>query len=73
MIIARAGRPVARLVPYEAAPRRPGGLAQTAGALPPHHRDPFDRMLIAQATVEHATLVTRDPAIAAYKVAVLGA
>jgi prevent-host-death family protein len=27
VIIARAGRPVARLIPYEAAPRRPGGLA----------------------------------------------
>lgn len=29
--------------------------------LPLHHRDPFDRMLIAQAQLEGATLVTRDP------------
>lgn len=31
-----------------------------------HHRDPFDRMLVAQALMEGATLVSRDPAIAAY-------
>ncbi len=36
--------------------------------LPPHHRDPFDRMLIAQAFIEGATLVTRDPAILRYAV-----
>jgi PIN domain nuclease of toxin-antitoxin system len=31
-----------------------------------HHRDPFDRMLVAQALMEEATLVSRDPAITAY-------
>jgi PIN domain nuclease of toxin-antitoxin system len=40
-------------------------------ALPMHHRDPFDRLLIAQARAEHLTLVTTDPAIRAYDVAVL--
>jgi PIN domain nuclease of toxin-antitoxin system len=40
------------------------GLA--AGNLPPHHRDPFDRMLIAQAITEGLRLVTHDRAIAAY-------
>jgi PIN domain nuclease of toxin-antitoxin system len=45
------------------------GLA--AGALPPHHRDPFDRMLIAQAKSEGLTLVTRDREIAAYDISVL--
>lgn len=30
------------------------------GELPPHHGDPFDRLLIAQARVEMLTLVTRD-------------
>ena len=34
--------------------------AEQAGALPPHHGDPFDRMLIAQAQVEGLILVTRD-------------
>jgi PIN domain nuclease of toxin-antitoxin system len=29
--------------------------------MPLHHRDPFDRMLIAQATAEGLTIVTRDP------------
>ena len=34
--------------------------------LPPHHRDPFDRMLIAQAISEGLTLVTRDRALGDY-------
>ena len=40
-------------------------------ALPWHHRDPFDRLLIAQARDEGLTLVTVDPAMRAYDVAVL--
>lgn len=39
--------------------------------LPFHHRDPFDRMLIAQAVEEQATLVTSDAAIRQYDVRVL--
>jgi PIN domain nuclease of toxin-antitoxin system len=39
--------------------------------LPWHHRDPFDRMLVAQAQVERATLVSGDPALAAYGVPVV--
>lgn len=39
--------------------------------LPPLHRDPFDRMLAAQATHYGLTLVTMDPLIKAYPVAVL--
>lgn len=35
------------------------------------HRDPFDRMLVAQALVEGATLVTRDKALGDYGVPVL--
>jgi PIN domain nuclease of toxin-antitoxin system len=42
-----------------------------AGALPPHHGDPFDRMLVAQAQSEKLTLVTNDARIAAYDVPVL--
>lgn len=45
--------------------------AELAGQLPPHHRDPFDRMLVAQARVEHLTIVTRDPAFDPYDVPVL--
>ncbi|MBW1996806.1 MAG: type II toxin-antitoxin system VapC family toxin [Deltaproteobacteria bacterium] len=41
--------------------------------LPFHHRDPFDRMLIAQAKVEGLTLVTRDRHLRKYKVEVLEA
>jgi PIN domain nuclease of toxin-antitoxin system len=37
-------------------------------SLPPHHRDPFDRMLIAQALHEGFRLVTRDTEIAKYPV-----
>ena len=40
--------------------------AEHAGALPPHHRDPFDRMLIAQAFIEGLTVVTHDPAFDPY-------
>jgi PIN domain nuclease of toxin-antitoxin system len=40
--------------------------ALAAGALPPVHGDPFDRMLIAQATVEGAVLLTADEAVARY-------
>lgn len=47
--------------------------ATRAGALPRHHGDPFDRMLVAQAQLEGLTLVTSDAAIAAYQVAVLPA
>jgi PIN domain nuclease of toxin-antitoxin system len=39
--------------------------------LPMHHRDPFDRMLVAQARAEALTLISRDPNIAKYDVAVL--
>jgi PIN domain nuclease of toxin-antitoxin system len=39
-----------------------------AGRLPLIHRDPFDRMLIAQAQVEQLTLVTRDAEIPKYAV-----
>jgi PIN domain nuclease of toxin-antitoxin system len=41
------------------------------GELPLHHRDPFDRLLVAQARHEGMTIVTADPAIRAYDVAVL--
>jgi PIN domain nuclease of toxin-antitoxin system len=40
--------------------------AAALGGLPPIHRDPFDRMLVAQAIVEGLTLVTSDPAVAKY-------
>ncbi len=45
--------------------------AEAAGDLPRHHGDPFDRMLIAQARLEHLTVVTRDPQFGAYEVPVL--
>jgi PIN domain nuclease of toxin-antitoxin system len=38
----------------------------TGAALPLHHRDPFDRLLIAQAKVEDATMVTGDAMIRSY-------
>jgi PIN domain nuclease of toxin-antitoxin system len=42
-------------------------------ALPPHHRDPFDRLLVAQAKLERLTILTADPQIALYDVEVLEA
>jgi PIN domain nuclease of toxin-antitoxin system len=47
--------------------------AAVAGALPRHHDDPFDRMLVAQAQCEGLTLLTSDPRLSSYAVAVLPA
>ena len=45
--------------------------AQAVERLPLRHRDPFDRLLIAQAREERAVLITADPRIAGYEVEVL--
>jgi PIN domain nuclease of toxin-antitoxin system len=45
--------------------------AEAAGDLPRHHGDPFDRMLIAQAQLEHLTIVTADPQFKLYGVPLL--
>ena len=47
--------------------------AEQAGKLPGIHKDPFDRMLIAQAIIEKLTLVTRDELIAKYNVRIIKA
>ena len=47
--------------------------AEEAGELPVHHRDPFDRMLVAQARIEGLVLVTRDAHIPLYQVPTLAA
>ena len=43
-----------------------GVHAAAVANLPPLHKDPFDRMLVAQAMTEGLTLVTSDPAVAKY-------
>jgi PIN domain nuclease of toxin-antitoxin system len=45
--------------------------AEAAASLPPLHRDPFDRMVIAQAQAEGLGLVSRDPAVRQYQVTVV--
>ncbi|MGN6190296.1 MAG: type II toxin-antitoxin system VapC family toxin [Conexibacter sp.] len=45
--------------------------ALDAARLPRHHGDPFDRLLVAQAQGEAATLVTADDALAAYDVPIM--
>ncbi len=45
--------------------------ALRAGALPLIHRDPWDRLLVAQAQVERIPIITPDPAIAQYDVDVI--
>ena len=45
--------------------------AQLAGRLPNKHKDPFDRMLIAQAQLENLTLITADNNIHGYKIKLL--
>jgi PIN domain nuclease of toxin-antitoxin system len=39
--------------------------------LPLHHRDPFDRLLIAQATIENVPIVTASPEFRRYAIKVL--
>ncbi len=45
--------------------------AKTAGLLPRHHEDPFDRMLIAQAMVENLKLITSDKHFKKYEAALV--
>jgi antitoxin (DNA-binding transcriptional repressor) of toxin-antitoxin stability system len=95
IVIARAGKPVARLVPIEEKLELPepparyvptrlerGGFtpmsvehahALRVFELPRHHRDPFDRLLIAQAQLEGATLATADPMFLLYDIDALWA
>ena len=49
------------------------GHVVRAAELPLHHRDPFDRMLVAQAQTEVAVLVTNDEALRAYDVSLMPA
>jgi PIN domain nuclease of toxin-antitoxin system len=50
-------------------PVKPSHIARLE-TLPHHHRDPFDRMLIAQAMSENLALMSVDPAFSAYDVAI---
>jgi len=45
--------------------------AERVTTLPFHHRDPFDRLLVAQAVVEGLTLVTHDALLSRYGVPIL--
>jgi PIN domain nuclease of toxin-antitoxin system len=51
--------------PLEHLPLRVGHARQV-GLLPWHHRDPFDRMLVAQAQIENLILLTSDAAVQSY-------
>ena len=47
--------------------------AERAASLPAHHRDPFDRMLVAQAQIENLILVTHDGLLKPYDIEILWA
>jgi PIN domain nuclease of toxin-antitoxin system len=47
--------------------------ALRVATLPPAHRDPFDRLLVAQAQIEEVPILTADPSFALYDVEVLRA
>ena len=49
------------------------GALEHLAKLPPLHRDPFDRILVAQALQHDLTLVTADDAVKAYPVKLLSA
>jgi PIN domain nuclease of toxin-antitoxin system len=63
---------VARRMGFDILPILPAH-AIVAGALPQHHADPFDRMLVAQAKVENLLLVTSDAILSRYDARILGA
>ncbi len=69
----RAEEPFAVTVAADDFTELPVTLAHAARLqpLPSHHADPFDRLLVAQATVAGATLLTRDGALGAYGVPLL--
>lgn len=48
-----------------------GAHATAVATLPMLHADPFDRLLLAQARAERATLVSRDPVLASYGIPIL--
>jgi PIN domain nuclease of toxin-antitoxin system len=54
-----------RAEPFESLPLTAAQTRQVA-LLPWHHRDPFDRMLVAQARAEHLILLTADERVPAY-------
>lgn len=64
-LIERADKAGAELLPIT--PRH----ALATGELPYHHRDPFDRLLIAQARLEGCAIITGDRAFPAYDVSVV--
>jgi PIN domain nuclease of toxin-antitoxin system len=72
----RLPQPPAALITQWMAEVRMGALpilhahALRAGELPPHHRDPFDRLLIAQAQIEGLTVLTADREFGKYDVPV---
>jgi len=70
----RFDRPIVAAVPalgFEILPVS-GAHAEHAGSLPPHHNDPFDRLIIAQAQLEGMVLGTQDRRMRPYGVAMLG-
>ena len=46
--------------------RDPAPMRPRSASLPPIHKDPFDRMLVAQTMIEGLTLLTADPVVAKY-------
>ncbi len=64
-VIAKAGKPMVKVTALDA-PGPADAHAVAIGMLPPIHKDPFDRLLIAQATVEGITLLTDDAIVATY-------
>ncbi len=48
-----------------------GAHGKLAGELPPHHRDPFDRVIVAQTLIEDRVLVSSDSVLSRYGIPVI--
>lgn len=66
-VTSRLARDVVQALPVDV------GHALRVADLPPHHRDPFDRLLIAQALDERLPVMTNDPQFGSYGIQVLDA
>ncbi len=71
VVIAKNNLPLVDLVVHKPEGKRKLGLLAGKFVAPLHHKDPFDRMLVAQSIADSYPIMTEDPKIALYSCQVL--